>query len=50
MSELRVFHVDAATGFTPVGALSMTDVYQAVSYYQGLDVYCARRAPQRHGG
>jgi uncharacterized secreted protein with C-terminal beta-propeller domain len=27
-SELRVFRVDTATGFTPVGALSMKDVYQ----------------------
>ncbi|MFL5347621.1 MAG: beta-propeller domain-containing protein [Hyalangium sp.] len=28
-SELRVFHVDAATGFTPVGSLSMSDLYRA---------------------
>ncbi|NVJ22283.1 beta-propeller domain-containing protein [Myxococcus sp. AM011] len=28
-SELRVFRVDTATGFTPVGALSMKDVYQS---------------------
>lgn len=28
-SELRVFHVDTATGFTPVGAMSMKDIYQA---------------------
>jgi hypothetical protein len=27
-SELRVFRVDTATGITPVGALSMKDVYQ----------------------
>ena len=29
VSELRVFHVDAATGITPRGALSMHDVYLA---------------------
>ena len=29
-SELRVFRVDAASGFTPVGAVSMTDMYQVV--------------------
>lgn len=28
-SELRVFRVDASTGFTPVGAVSMTDVYRS---------------------
>lgn len=28
ISELRVYRVDATTGFSPVGALSMTDVYQ----------------------
>ncbi|HYH98922.1 beta-propeller domain-containing protein [Hyalangium sp.] len=28
-SELRVFRVDAATGFSPVGAVSMSDVYQS---------------------
>ncbi|MBN1205166.1 MAG: beta-propeller domain-containing protein [Myxococcaceae bacterium] len=27
-SELRVFRVDATTGFTPVGAISMADMYQ----------------------
>jgi hypothetical protein len=27
-SELRVFRVDTATGFTPVGAISMGDVYR----------------------
>lgn len=31
-SELRVFHVDAATGFSQVGTLSMTDLYQAQHY------------------
>lgn len=30
VSELRVFRVDTSTGFTPVGAVSMRDVYQAV--------------------
>jgi uncharacterized secreted protein with C-terminal beta-propeller domain len=34
VSELRVFRVDPATGFTPVGAVSMTDVYQTVNYMQ----------------
>lgn len=29
-SELRVFSIDPATGFTPRGALSMKDVYQQV--------------------
>jgi hypothetical protein len=33
VSELRVFRVDADTGFTPVGALSMKDVYQTVNYH-----------------
>ncbi|MDC0712629.1 beta-propeller domain-containing protein [Stigmatella sp. ncwal1] len=31
-SELRVFRVNAATGFTPVGALSMSDLYNANPY------------------
>ncbi|WP_224362677.1 beta-propeller domain-containing protein [Hyalangium versicolor] len=31
-SELRVFHVDATTGFTNVGSLSMSDLYQAQHY------------------
>ncbi len=31
VSELRVFRVDPATGFTPVGAISMKDVYQTFS-------------------
>lgn len=30
-SELRVFRVNPATGFVPVGALSMKDLYQTVS-------------------
>lgn len=30
-SELRVFRVDTAAGFTPVGALSMKDVFQTVN-------------------
>lgn len=34
VSELRVFRVDPATGITPVGAVSMKDVYQTVNYYQ----------------
>jgi uncharacterized secreted protein with C-terminal beta-propeller domain len=34
VSELRVFRVDPATGFTPVGAISMKDVYQTVNYHQ----------------
>ncbi|MCP3139996.1 beta-propeller domain-containing protein [Pyxidicoccus xibeiensis] len=32
-SELRVFRVDTATGFTPVGAVSMRDVYQTFNYH-----------------
>jgi hypothetical protein len=31
ISDLRVFRVDPATGFTPVGAISMKDVYQTFS-------------------
>lgn len=31
-SELRVFRVDTATGFTPVGAMSMRDVYQTFNF------------------
>ena len=31
VSELRVLRVDPATGFTPVGAISMKDVYQTFS-------------------
>ena len=31
-SELRVFRVDAATGFSSVGTVSMTDLYRARSY------------------
>jgi uncharacterized secreted protein with C-terminal beta-propeller domain len=34
VSELRVFRVDPNTGFSPVGALSMKDVYQTVNYQQ----------------
>ena len=30
-SELRVFHVDTAAGFTPRGAMTMKDVYQTPS-------------------
>jgi hypothetical protein len=31
-SELRVFRVSADTGFSPVGTVSMTDVYQSFNY------------------
>ncbi|WP_224244896.1 beta-propeller domain-containing protein [Hyalangium gracile] len=31
-SELRVFNVNAATGFTPVGTLSMSDLYRTQNY------------------
>jgi hypothetical protein len=31
-SELKVFHVSPATGFTSVGAVSMSDVYQVHNY------------------
>ncbi|ATB35147.1 hypothetical protein CYFUS_000559 [Cystobacter fuscus] len=31
VSDLRVFRVDTATGFTPLGALSMSDVYRTLS-------------------
>jgi hypothetical protein len=31
-SELRVYRVDASTGFTPVGNVSMADVYQTFNY------------------
>ena len=31
-SELRVYRVDASTGFTPVGTVSMSDVYQTFNY------------------
>jgi hypothetical protein len=31
-SELRVFRVNKDTGFSPVGAVSMTDVYQSFNY------------------
>lgn len=31
-SELRVFRVDTATGFAPVGTVSMRDVYQAFNF------------------
>ncbi len=34
VSELRVFRVDTATGITPVGAVSLADVYQSQSYNQ----------------
>jgi hypothetical protein len=33
ISELRVFRVDTATGITPVGALSMADVYRNQNAY-----------------
>jgi hypothetical protein len=39
VSELRVFRVDPATGFTPVGAISMKDVYQTVNYNQWSYTY-----------
>jgi hypothetical protein len=32
VSDLRVFSVDALTGFTPRGALSMSDLYQVESF------------------
>ena len=32
VSELRVFHVDTTTGFSPVGAVSLRDVYQSVNH------------------
>ena len=31
-SELRVFRVDTAAGFTPVGAMSMRDAYQVINF------------------
>lgn len=31
-SELRVFRVDTATGFSPVGTVSMRDMYQTFNY------------------
>jgi hypothetical protein len=31
-SELKVFRVDTATGFTPVGAVSMSDMYKVHNY------------------
>jgi hypothetical protein len=34
VSDLRVFRVDPATGFTPVGAVSMKDVYRTINYNQ----------------
>jgi hypothetical protein len=40
VSDLRVFEVDAATGFTPKGALSMRDVY-ASSNDSGWSYYWA---------
>ncbi|PTL83251.1 beta-propeller domain-containing protein [Vitiosangium sp. GDMCC 1.1324] len=33
VSDLRVFRVNPATGFSPVGAVSMKDVFQTVNYY-----------------
>ena len=33
VSDLRVFEVDTARGFTPKGAVSMKDVYQVTNYY-----------------
>ncbi|MFL5354522.1 beta-propeller domain-containing protein [Archangium sp.] len=39
VSELRVFRVDPAAGFTSVGALSMKDVYQTVNYNQWSYTY-----------
>ncbi len=37
-SELRVFHVDTTAGITPVGAVSMTDMYR-VHNYRGWSWY-----------
>jgi hypothetical protein len=34
VSELRVFRVDTAAGFTPVGAISMKDAYQVINHNQ----------------
>lgn len=39
VSELRVFRVSPATGFSPVGAVSMKDVYQTVNYHQWSYTY-----------
>ncbi|MCY1082613.1 beta-propeller domain-containing protein [Archangium lansingense] len=39
VSELRVFRVDLANGFSPVGAISMRDMYQTVNYNQWSWVY-----------
>lgn len=39
VSELRVFRVDLATGFSPVGAISMSDAYQTVNNNQWSWVY-----------
>jgi len=33
VSDLRVFHVDPATGITPKGAVSLKDMYQSFNYY-----------------
>jgi uncharacterized secreted protein with C-terminal beta-propeller domain len=35
-SDLRVFKVDPNAGFTPVGAVSMADMYQAEQYYNWI--------------
>ncbi|WP_375768603.1 beta-propeller domain-containing protein [Archangium gephyra] len=39
VSELRVFRVDLAAGFTPVGAISMRDAYQVINSHQWSWVY-----------
>jgi hypothetical protein len=39
VSELRVFRVDLANGFSPVGAISTRDMYQTVNYNQWSWVY-----------
>ncbi|AKJ08167.1 beta propeller domain-containing protein [Archangium gephyra] len=39
VSELRVFRVDTAAGFTPVGAITMKDAYQVINYNQWSWVY-----------
>ncbi|OJT19307.1 hypothetical protein BO221_38190 [Archangium sp. Cb G35] len=39
VSELRVFRVDTAAGFTPVGSISMKDAYQVINFNQWSWVY-----------
>jgi hypothetical protein len=38
-SDLRVFRVNATTGFSPVGTLDMSDLYRTVNYYQWSYTY-----------